>query len=223
MRIKEVQQRLNDMGYSLGEDGILGPKTTAAVKAFQGTAGLKPDGIIGPDTIRALGMTPPIQDRYRLRAVTAKNKTLALRSVEYAIGQNGIREQTDNSGPAVDAFLAEVGLGPGYAWCMAFVYWNVQQAAGDLGVCNPLVRTGGVMRQWNETKVEKVTSNPRPGDIFVMDLGGGAGHTGFVVDITDDTIKTVEGNTNDNGSANGDGVYMRERRKDRIKGYIRMK
>lgn len=223
MKVKEVQERLQDMGYPVGPiDGIIGPVTTAAIKDFQQSRGIEPDGIIGPMTIRALGMEMPLAMKDSIRPVAARTRNLRLRAVEYAIGQNGVRERTNNSGAAVDAFLAAVGLTPGYAWCMAFVYWCVQQAAGDLGICNPLVRTGGCMRQWNETTCYKTTNDPQQGDIFIMDLGGGAGHTGFVMDVTPTTIITVEGNTNDNGSANGDGVYVRERRRDRIKGYIRI-
>lgn len=223
MKVKEVQERLQDRGYNVGKiDGILGPVTMAAIHAFQLRSNLKADGMIGPETIRALGMEQPLALKDSLRPVSPRSRNPRLRAVEYAVTQNGVRERTNNSGAAVDAFLASVGLGPGYAWCMAFVYWCVQQATGDLGLINPLVRTGGCMRQWNETACFKTTTDPQPGDIFIMDLGGGAGHTGFVVDVTPTTIRTVEGNTNDNGSANGDGVYMRERRRDRIKGYIRI-
>jgi lysozyme family protein len=39
-------------------DGIFGPKTEAALKAFQEADGLEPDGIAGPVTYRALGLIP---------------------------------------------------------------------------------------------------------------------------------------------------------------------
>lgn len=222
MKIKELQERLTDLGFPVGGiDGILGPKTTAAVKEFQRSKELTADGVIGPQTLRALGMALPAQTRFMLAPVRAHSRVLRGRAVEYAMAQVGVREQTNNSGPAVDAYLSSVGLGPGYSWCMAFVYWCMQQAAGDLSQRVPLVRTGGCMRQWNETTCYKTTTDPQPGDIFIMDLGGGAGHTGFVVGVTPTTIHTVEGNTNDNGSANGDGVYVRQRARNRIKGYIR--
>jgi peptidoglycan hydrolase-like protein with peptidoglycan-binding domain len=53
-----IQSRLNTAGASppLVVDGILGPKTTAAIKAFQSSHGITPDGIAGPITQAALGM-----------------------------------------------------------------------------------------------------------------------------------------------------------------------
>ena len=53
--IKELQQRLADMGYDPGPvDGIYGRKTREAVKQFQKDYGLKVDGDAGPNTIAEL-------------------------------------------------------------------------------------------------------------------------------------------------------------------------
>ncbi|MFZ5850528.1 MAG: peptidoglycan-binding domain-containing protein [Actinomycetota bacterium] len=52
-----VQQRLLDLGYPLpryGADGTYGAETEAAVVALQTKAGLRKDGIVGPDTRAAL-------------------------------------------------------------------------------------------------------------------------------------------------------------------------
>jgi hypothetical protein len=55
--IKKVQTKLNDSGYRSGPvDGIKGPMTTRAVKAFQKAKGLSADGIIGPRTREALAI-----------------------------------------------------------------------------------------------------------------------------------------------------------------------
>ena len=56
--IKDVQHALNVLGASpaLVEDGSAGPKTTAAVKAFQIGHGLIPDGVPGPKTKTALAL-----------------------------------------------------------------------------------------------------------------------------------------------------------------------
>jgi peptidoglycan LD-endopeptidase CwlK len=49
--LKEVQEKLNSLGYGpLTVDGKPGPKTSAAIAAFQAKAELKADGIYGPNT-----------------------------------------------------------------------------------------------------------------------------------------------------------------------------
>lgn len=50
----KLQKQLNQLGYDLVEDGLYGPKTRAAVKKFQRSAGLKVDGIAGPVTRAAI-------------------------------------------------------------------------------------------------------------------------------------------------------------------------
>lgn len=50
-----VQTALGHLGYDPGKiDGIDGPNTQAAVKSFQGAAGIGVDGIAGPITKKAL-------------------------------------------------------------------------------------------------------------------------------------------------------------------------
>ncbi len=55
MAVSDVQTDLNTLGYGpLKVDGIKGPMTYAAVRAFQGDQGLTVDGSVGPDTTNAL-------------------------------------------------------------------------------------------------------------------------------------------------------------------------
>src|SRR6266581_8848116 len=55
-RVSDLQSRLNALGFKppLKVDGKFGPKTLAAVKAFQRSHDLKVDGLVGPKTTVAL-------------------------------------------------------------------------------------------------------------------------------------------------------------------------
>jgi peptidoglycan hydrolase-like protein with peptidoglycan-binding domain len=55
--VGDVQVKLNALGAqpALIPDGVAGPKTIAAVVAFQSANGLSPDGKVGPLTLAALG------------------------------------------------------------------------------------------------------------------------------------------------------------------------
>lgn len=54
--VEALQQALIDAGFPLERDGVFGPATDRAVKAFQQKRGLKVDGMAGPATRSALGL-----------------------------------------------------------------------------------------------------------------------------------------------------------------------
>ena len=148
-------------------------------------------------------------------------------SLQTAATQVGVQEvpKGSNGGPEVNQYLKSVGLGAGYAWCMAFVYWSVNKAVLQLGVPHPLVKTAGVMTQWDMTHARKLSnrdSGVKPGDIFVMKFAHGTGHTGFVESIGNGVIHTIEGNTNEDGSREGYEVARRTRSISSIFGFIQL-
>lgn len=56
--VKKLQERLAELGFDpQGADGALGPNTQAAIRAFQQANNLEADGIVGPDTWNALGVS----------------------------------------------------------------------------------------------------------------------------------------------------------------------
>lgn len=148
---------------------------------------------------------------------------LSEKTVEIANTQIGVHEApgNHNTGEQVNKYLSSVGLGPGYSWCMAFVYWCFNEASKILAVNNPLSKTAGVMAQYNKSKLKYGQIHPMPGDVFIMDFGKGLGHTGIVERVEGDYIYTIEGNSNDEGSREGYEVCKRKRPMNKIKGYLR--
>jgi len=150
-----------------------------------------------------------------------------MRPLDYAITQLGKQEIPRNSnwGEDVQKYLKSVGINFPASWCMAFVYWCFEEWELTSGIENPLVKTGGVLLQWNKTpskyRVDKMVE-PMAGDVFIMDFGNGLGHTGFVETVENGILHTIEGNTNDTGSREGYEVCRRTRKPDAIKGYIRI-
>lgn len=56
-RVKELQQKLADLGFNVGDvDGIFGSQTADAVQAFQLSQGLTADGEAGRETLEAIGL-----------------------------------------------------------------------------------------------------------------------------------------------------------------------
>lgn len=152
---------------------------------------------------------------------------LSLKALEIAKSQIGQTEKPlgSNWGEPVKSYLASVGINFPAAWCYAFDYWCFEQAAEALGEVNPLPRTGSVLHAWGMAPAaNKVIGKPQPGDIFIMDLGGGLGHAGFVEVVEDDnfTLSTIDGNTNNNGSREGVEVEAKTRHNQKpIIGYLR--
>lgn len=151
-----------------------------------------------------------------------KQSILSKEAIITAVTQIGVKEIPlgSNAGVDVEKYLKTVGLGKGYSWCMAFVYWAVLQACNKQKTPTPLLKTGGVLKQYNNPKAIRYTT-PQRGDIFIIDFGKGLGHTGFVEYVIGDSIHTIEGNTNDDGSREGYKVCRRSRKIASIKGYIR--
>lgn len=159
---------------------------------------------------------------------TTRQATLLQAALDVARSQVGVREepQYSNSGPEVDQYLMSVGLNSGNYWCMALVYWIFQQAARRLGMVNPLIRTGGCMDHWNRAAkpmlpkritAAKARVNPelvKPGMIGILLIAPktGAGHTYIVESRQGRKLTTIEGNSAENGSRNGDGCYRLDKR-----------
>jgi hypothetical protein len=136
-------------------------------------------------------------------------KPLRERALDVAITQIGKEEKPHGSnwGDTVQMYLNSVGINFPASWCMAFVYWCFKQA----GLTQELPKTGGVLAMWNTCNAALHSKTPKVGSIIIFDHGKGLGHTGIVESIDGNTIHTIEGNTNNNGSREGIAVERKVR------------
>lgn len=149
-----------------------------------------------------------------------------------------IREATGhNDGPNVAMILHNVDMPEGVSWCGAFVYTALERAGVELP---GTARTYAWAPTWTATHVIwRVTDNrrtragtehlqtahasveePGPGDVFGIWFASKkrVAHVGIVREwpVDGQYILTIEGNTNDRLSRDGDGVYSKRRLKSQL-------
>lgn len=151
---------------------------------------------------------------------------LHLISLAYAEDKLGVMESRENGrwtnwGPEVKEFLNAAGIEVPAAWCGAFVFWCVREAARLKGIPNPLdtVDRPAYVPDYVTWAREhdRIISEDRagPGDLFALYFPSKAryAHIGFVVEVNEEEgwFTTVEGNSNDEGSREGYKVISRRR------------
>lgn len=209
------------------ENPLFGPRMKQAVRLFQTRhvdaegQPLKPDGEVGAITWAALfgpqkvPHSEAITDAFLVRVL----------QIAASEEQKGVREVPVNSnrGPEVDAYARRAGAPLGLAWCCSFIYWCFDEAAHASGRANPMFKTPGCLAHWNNAvkrsarriAAADAVANPslvQPGMVFVMDYGGGLGHTGLVESVDGGYISTIEGNTDASKTREGGGVYRLSRK-----------
>jgi peptidoglycan hydrolase-like protein with peptidoglycan-binding domain len=233
--VKALEQALNRSLALRGAQALrldaanptFGPLMRQAVRLFQARnvdadgRPLKVDGVVGSITWAALFGADAVP-----RATRSDDAFLS-KVLEIAAGEEArqVRERPRNSnrGPEVDRYLRSAGVRPGHAWCCAFVYWCFAQAGQASGRPNPMFRTAGCLAHWNGAPSvgarrvlrRQAVDDPglvQPGMVFVMDFGGGLGHTGFVSEVDGGHLVTIEGNTDASKTREGGGVYRLRRK-----------
>lgn len=136
----------------------------------------------------------------------------------------GVKEKGGNNRGFTDSelqkMMAKVGWIPGYAWCSFFV----RAMLDECGIPNTI--TGWAPSAYNRKDViftdGKFYKAFHDGDVLVMTLSyndrkgrfKNIGHTGIVDRIGEHSVRTIEGNTNEQGmrdSRSRDGVYVKIR------------
>lgn len=211
-------------GTATGIDGDFGSATEQAVKNFQIAKGLPQTGIV--DSALFTVLSQPMQNAFTIDVAGNDLRTIIVNTAAQHLSNNPfeltIKGQT-NSGPWVRSYM-DGNEGKDWLWCMGFVQTILDQSASKIGKdfrtliplcysCDTVATTGihkNILSRFNV-----VRSNPsvvKPGDIFLLQKTTfDWEHTGIITAVNGDLFETIEGNTNDNGSSNGIGVYKRLR------------
>lgn len=137
------------------------------------------------------------------------------RLVAWADSQVGVVESPkgSNDGPKIRAYLETVGLGEGgYAWCSAFAKWCAKLAGVDPEL---LMRVNGMANSWVHAgrKTGRLKLEPKRGRVGAYAKSAdGPGHAWVCLSgATLGVFRTIEGNSNEDGSSNGYKVVKRFR------------
>lgn len=196
------------------------------IKAVQKLLGLAYDGEDGPVTWNA------ILSKLSTREKVGLGGTIAEKMVTLAREQIGVSEvDGTNCGPMVDTYKAATWLDPdkGWPWCAAFICWLVKEAIGKEDVEFERPRTAGAWDFENWAKKQAVqgvdlrkptNEDIKAGDIVVFTFS----HIGLAVADADSSgyVKTIEGNTNGEGSREGGSVLEKNRHVSKIRSRIRI-
>lgn len=153
-------------------------------------------------------MLPTVKPRHRVPKPAPETPIDTI--VRLAKSQVGYHEGRDRNGTwnNIQKFSPQVptlAWSQGQAWCCTFVSWCAEKSnLAGYYPCTASCRTA--MEWW---KAHNLWSEyPAIGAQVIY---GNGEHTGLVVGYDADYIYAVEGNTNNNGSAEGDGVYLKKR------------
>ncbi len=130
----------------------------------------------------------------------------------------------NNKGQRITEYLAVTNLdneaqikrtGSGYPWCAAFVASMLENShmGGPRSAWSPTMATYNVIySSKNPFHTFPVKPNNLVFGLYYKKLGR-IGHTGFIDEIHEDYVITIEGNTGPDGERDGDGVHRKKRPK----------
>lgn len=205
-------------------DGDFGSATEKAVMNFQKAKAMAQTGVVDANIFSLLCSplqkafeTVPTGNGLRQRIISAAKLHIGNSPHELTI------DKQSNSGPWVRSYMNGME-GEKLLWCMGFVQTIVDQAASSLNKnfkdlmpltfsCDTLGQTG--LTKGLLTRFNKVRENPsvvKPGDIFLLQkLPTDWIHTGLIISVSGDIFETIEGNSNSDGSNNGNRACKRVR------------
>ncbi len=168
--VRQIQTKLKALGYYTGSvDGIFGSATQSAVRSFQRDKGLTVDGIAGPKTLSALGITSSSSGQYSSNDIYLLAKVIAAEargepySGQVAVGAVILNRVEHSSFP--DS-IAGVVYQSGAFTCVTDSNWNTEpndtakKAARD--AINGWDPSGGAIYYYNPAKTSNSWIRTRP-------------------------------------------------------------
>lgn len=212
MSTKEVQEWLCLRGFAVAIDGVEGPATRAAISQFKHQMLIIEDGL-GESTLSAL--RSPMYDALKPieRPPTYSLAEQVTRYAKQHLEQHPREVGGQNRGPWVRLYM-KGNEGKDWPWCAGFVSFVIEQAVKSLGVISPLPYNFGCDPIADVAKAKGLmrTGRPQSGWLFLVRGSGGYQHIGIVSqEVGLSAFRTIEGNTNDDGSPEGYEVCSRIR------------
>ena len=212
-QVKLVQEWLSLHGEKVAVDGDFGAATEVAVKDFQAKAGVGVTGVVDAGTFGRL--VAPMTAA--LAAIPANGRSLGDLVVAYArqhLAQHPLEVGGQNRGPWVRLYM-KGDEGQPFPWCAGFTCFCLKQACDTLREALPITPSFSCDELAASAKAKSRfvgRDNAGPGSFFlVRNTPTDWTHTGIVVSANGETFKTIEGNTNDDGSREGFEVCARTR------------
>lgn len=152
--------------------------------------------------------------------------------ISIARGEIGIRETSKNQGPGIAKYWPTTSYPQGYnnrePWCAAFMCWCIKQAGLFSEEHRPksaaAYKLGG-FEAWARGVYPSAVLTMRPssiktGDIVIFSFS----HIGIATSDSDSngSFRTIEGNTNAQGSRDGNGVWEKTRNIASLRSSIRI-
>ncbi|MBN1214212.1 MAG: CHAP domain-containing protein [Candidatus Lokiarchaeota archaeon] len=178
---------------------------------------IKTDTLI-VDTFSYRDTIQELEELTKIDSNTTNLDIIRLELVDTITKQLTVRETNPNRGYMVDIYNREIGVVLGSPWCGSFIGSNLTWQ----GVDNPhSARAKDYALEKDIIWKAKIKNNPKleAGDVLTWYYSnlGRVGHAGFYIETDKNNyFITIEGNTNGNGSREGDGVYKKKRSASKV-------
>ena len=211
--VRALQRLLKDWQLPVTVDGVFGPQTRRAVRAFQSQhldkhgRPLVVDGVVGALTWWSLKhprnviAVDPVISYARMPHKTFGGTTRGRNALRAAIGELKADAREiggNNRGKWVRKYLNDLAPA-GSSWCAGFVSWCFSRnrngipfkySVGARSILYQFKKKGWAIAPGDDNE-------PQPGDIVVWwreQLAGWKGHIGIVHHVNDGMLYTIEGN-----------------------------